>query len=230
MPQNGITIGSLCVILLELCFIAMTFGKDSEFTVAVEAGQRACFFAANIQKDANFEVEYQVIEGGDLDVNFILQSPSGSVLLSELKKSDNVHKITAKESGDYQICFDNSFSRFTRKLVFFEVVTDEEDPTQDWSKVAAAETEIDIKLEDFRMTMDKVKRNLEKTQQTQKVLAVLESKDRSVMEQNYDRVNTWSVVQLAIMITVSISQIVLIRSLFDDKSKVRKIFQMAERT
>jgi hypothetical protein len=37
--------------------------------------------------------------------------------------------------------------------VFFELVTDEEDPTQDWSKIAAAETEIDIKLEDFRVRL-----------------------------------------------------------------------------
>jgi protein ERP2 len=80
------------------------------------------------------------------------------------------------------------------------------------------------------MTMDKVKHNLEKTQQTQKIISVHEFKDRAIMEANYERVNTWSVVQLAVMITVGISQIVLIRSLFDDKSKVGKIFKMVERS
>jgi hypothetical protein len=61
MQQNIICFGLLCILLLELCFVTVTLGKDSEFTVAVEAGQRACFFAANIQKDSNFEIEYQVL-------------------------------------------------------------------------------------------------------------------------------------------------------------------------
>lgn len=44
------------------------------------------------------------------------------------------------EGGDYQICFDNSFSRFSEKMVFFEILIegqggdtggDEEWPTLD---------------------------------------------------------------------------------------------------
>ena len=34
----------------------------------------------------------QVIDGGDLDINFFIQAPDGKVLISEHKKSDNLHK------------------------------------------------------------------------------------------------------------------------------------------
>ena len=31
-------------------------------------------------------------------------------------------RVDFTEEGDYQICFDNSFSRFSEKSVFFEVI------------------------------------------------------------------------------------------------------------
>ena len=43
------------------------------------------------------------------------------------------------EEGDYEICFDNSFSRVTKKTVFFEIIVDtmEEndlDADENWKK------------------------------------------------------------------------------------------------
>lgn len=34
----------------------------------------------------------QVIDGGDLDINFMVTSPHGRIMVSELMKSDAVHK------------------------------------------------------------------------------------------------------------------------------------------
>jgi hypothetical protein len=35
---------------------------------------------------------FQVIDGGDLDINFFLQAPDGKVLISESGKTDAAHK------------------------------------------------------------------------------------------------------------------------------------------
>lgn len=39
-----------------------------------------------------FFILWQVIDGGDLDINFMVTSPHGRIMVSELMKSDAVHK------------------------------------------------------------------------------------------------------------------------------------------
>ena len=55
--------------------------------------------------------------------------------------------MSQTEEGDYEICFDNSFSRFTGKSVFFEIIIDneagdysEEDEIE-WNKLPHEEAE-----------------------------------------------------------------------------------------
>lgn len=65
-----------------------------------------------------------VIDGGhgDLDISFELQNPNGHPIITEYKKSDNIHRFDAIIDGDYRYCFDNSFSSFNTKTVFFELI------------------------------------------------------------------------------------------------------------
>ncbi len=67
--------------------------------------------------------------------------------------------IDTKEAGDHMFCFDNSFSRFSNKLTFFEIITEEPDPT--WEKLNELDTapaedgqyEYEYKLEIFKVRM-----------------------------------------------------------------------------
>ena len=56
-----------------------------------------------------------MIEGGDLDINFILTDPQGSALLMQPHSSEGLHGIDIKTTGEYEVCLDNSFSRMTGK-------------------------------------------------------------------------------------------------------------------
>lgn len=56
--------------------------------------------------------------------------------------------------GEYKICFDNSFSRFSNKILFFEISTgeNEEKETNEWDDVNdALEELIDVTLEYFKV-------------------------------------------------------------------------------
>ena len=74
-------------------------------------------------------------------------------------------RIDTKEDGDYKICFDNTFSRFSNKLTFFEIITDDPDPN--WEKLNQLEdidevvqdTEYEFKLDSFKVR-NKVGKNL----------------------------------------------------------------------
>ncbi|XP_061178005.1 bone morphogenetic protein 1-like [Saccostrea echinata] len=218
---------SLFFVFVTLLFNLTIFVHTLEIdlTVDVKPGYEECFFE-EIKKPTSFEIEYQVIDGGDLDINFMVTSPHGRIMVSELQKSDAVHKLDATEVGVYKVCFDNSFSHFARKLVFFEIMTgdddedEEDDDKKDW-KAAQEELSsiVDMTLEDFKRLLDNVNNNLDKARSDQQILRNYEARDRNQQENNFQRVNFFSGVQVFIMLSVALTQVLLIRSLFDDKKR-----------
>lgn len=69
-------------------------------------------------------------------------------------------------------------------------------------------------------TINNVKSRLVKSVQIQTLLRAFEARDRNIQESNFDRVNFWSIVNLAVMMLVSAVQVYLVRSLFEDKRKI----------
>lgn len=57
----------------------------------------------------------QVIDGGDLDINFIVSDPDRHPIVMEPHSMDGLHGLDLKKTGEYEICLDNSFSRMTGK-------------------------------------------------------------------------------------------------------------------
>lgn len=210
---------------LSLTF-GLTFGVGSnrniEFTFLLPAGSTECFFQTSAV-NGSMEVEYQVIAGSGLDVGFTLISPSGYLLVSDFRRSDGIHMVDPTEDGDYRLCFDNSFSKLSEKMVFFDVLMNgQRDASQDeWANAPITESMVGYKLEDIRWRMETVSQHLEKTRQVQAVLRAFEARDRYLLEDNLWRVSFWSCLNLLVMLSVAVTQIYTLRRLFDDKKRVR---------
>ena len=54
-----------------------------------------------------------MVEGGALDINFILTDPNENALVMEPRSGDGLHGVDVKITGEYEICLDNTFSRMT---------------------------------------------------------------------------------------------------------------------
>lgn len=216
---------SVFVALPERFVVLAAFSQslDSDFTFTLPAGRKECFYQT-MKKDASLEIEYQVLDGAGLDVDFHISSPSGQVLFSDFRKSDGVHTVET-EDGDYMFCFDNTFSAVSEKIIFFELILDNMDPDgeepEDWKEYVHGTDMLDMKLEDIMDTINSVKARLGKSLQIQTVLRAFEARDRNLQESNFDRVNMWSLTNLIVMVLVSAIQVYLVRSLFDDKRKMR---------
>lgn len=65
------------------------------------------------------------------------------------------YRITATDDGDYAFCLDNSFSHFSKKLVFFEIVSEGDDDNDlgAYGDLATDENPFGIKLEDIRVCL-----------------------------------------------------------------------------
>ena len=110
--------------------------------------------------------------------------------------------------GEYQICFDNSFSTFQPKLVFFEVFEDrQETHAAEFHQLGAnGQLPVDaigLKVEDLQKSLGKVHLNLEKVVKSQTVVRHFEAVDRVILETNFDKVNTYSGIQTGIYFVFS---------------------------
>lgn len=207
---------------------------QTELSVLVEPGVRECFHQYLVQ-GLSMETDYQVLSGGELDVTYWITSPSNRILFTDLKKQGGQFQFKTDENGEYHFCFDNSFSRFASKQVFFYISSNDQfvDPQFPAASEAVAGDqlqkdhlgELDEKLETFKETFSKVNVNLEKAQRVQNLFRAYELVDRNLMEESFERVNFWSVFNIFLMITVGVIQVYMIRSLFEDKSKIGKVLR-----
>ncbi|KAM6904473.1 transmembrane emp24 domain-containing protein 1-like [Xenentodon cancila] len=218
----------LCLMTYLTLTVSLTLSlepnKKMEFTFVLHAGRTECFFQTTARDDS-MEVEYQVIAGSGLDVGFAIISPSGYRVISDFRRSNGIHMVDPTEDGDYRLCFDNSFSKLSEKMVFFEVIikgqSNIDGGRDEWADIALTEGMADYRLDDIRARMDSVYQHLERSQQVQAVLRALEARDRYLLEDNLWRVSFWSCLNLLIMLTVAVAQIYTLRRFFDDTRKVR---------
>ncbi|XP_026216257.1 transmembrane emp24 domain-containing protein 1b [Anabas testudineus] len=204
-----------------------SFGQsqDSELTFLLPAGRSECFFQPTVN-NGTMEVEYQVIAGAGMDVDFTILSPEGILLIIESRRSDGVHVVEPTVEGDYQICFDNSFSRFSEKMVFFEIIIEGQGGDvggdEEWKGLEEPDGSLlEYKLEDIRETMESLHRRLERSWQMQTVLRAFEARDRKLLEDNLWKVSFWSCASVVVMLCVALTQVYTVRKLFDDKRRVR---------
>lgn len=217
----------LCLLACLILTLDLTLGlgpnKDMEFTFLLSAGSTECFYQTAVRSDS-MEVEYQVIAGSGLDVGFALISPSGHRLVSDFRRSDAIHMVDPTEDGDYRLCFDNSFSKLSEKMVFFKVIINSQSSEgrgqDEWVDVAMPESMLEYKLEDIKVRMDSLYEHLEKSRQLLTLLRVLEARDRYLLEDNLWRVSFWSCLNLLVMLAVAAAQVYTLQRLFDNTKQV----------
>ncbi|KAL3102021.1 hypothetical protein niasHS_003430 [Heterodera schachtii] len=196
-------------------------------TVVVEARRVDCVFQTIVSpKYQSFEIVYQVVEGGDLDITFSMKSPKGFMVANDQRKSDGTYRITLDEPqhgrGDYALCFDNTFSYTSSKRIFFEIFLLDNDGNylNDFDRKAIQRKDglLEEHLEVFNRVTTKVKNNLNEIERIQAQFRAIETRDRSAMETAFERVNLWSVVHLFCLLFAAAVQVFLLRSFFLDES------------
>lgn len=197
-------------------------------TVFIQPGKEDCFYQ-NVLENEKIEIEYQVIDGGfgELDITFNLADPTGRILSSDYKKAENNHRVDAKMTGDYKFCFDNSFSVVTTKTIFFELVVekdgDDDDEWNDENAEQLPEEVLEITVDEINESINKVRQNLKNIKHLQDTIKNSEARDRNVAEDNYLKVNYFSSMHLFVMVSVSIIQVLVLKSLFDAKFTYHKL-------
>lgn len=89
-------------------------------------------------------LRFQVVTGGQYDVDVRIESPYGEVLFEQHKSQYDSHSFTAQTSGPYAVCFSNEFSTFSHKTVYMDFQVGEEKPLQGVGEHITVMTQVSV--------------------------------------------------------------------------------------
>lgn len=194
----------LSYVLLHVCAV---FG--TELTFELSDNDKQCFYE-ELEKDVKFDIDFQVISGGNYDVDCFVTDPQNNVLYNEKKKQYDSFSHTTAMKGVYKVCFSNEFSTFTHKIVYLDFRHGDDDSFRYGVTRSTALTQ----MESSCVAIHEV---LKVVADSQTWYRLREAHDRTKAEHLLKRVTFWSVGETILLFVISIGQVVLLRSFFSEK-------------
>uniref|UniRef100_A0A915JA90 GOLD domain-containing protein n=1 Tax=Romanomermis culicivorax TaxID=13658 RepID=A0A915JA90_ROMCU len=172
-----------------------------ELTFELPDNEKQCFYE-EIGQNNESTVEYQVVTGGNYDVDVQIFSPKNQRLYSEIRKQYGSHTWKA------DICFSNEFSTFSHKIVYM-----------DW-KIGDEKLVVPTNL--AAMTMletlsNSIHEKLKVVDDIQTHHRLRESGGRKSAEDLNERVLWWSLGQAIVMLVIFFAQVTVLKSFFSDR-------------
>ncbi|EDW09889.1 transmembrane emp24 domain-containing protein 2 [Drosophila mojavensis] len=88
------------------------------FLITVDAHEMACFFDRAQVKD-KVAISFEVMEGGFKDIAVEILAPDNEMLYHAEAETSGKYTFAANKDGQYTLCFDNSKSTLTPKVLMF---------------------------------------------------------------------------------------------------------------
>lgn len=201
----------LCYIFI-ICTVCCGIVLAGEMTFELPDNIKQCFHE-HIEKGVKCNLEYQVITGGNYDIDVEIIGVNGQVLHKDSRKQYDSYTWTTEVTGEYKFCFSNEFSTFTHKTVYFDFQVGDEKPLHGDGKMEMPMTQMETSSQlihnELKIIID---------YQTHHRLR--EAQGRVFAEDLNERVQYWSVGQAVIILLVGIGQVMVLRSFFTDKRPI----------
>ncbi|TSL68231.1 Transmembrane emp24 domain-containing protein 3 [Bagarius yarrelli] len=199
--------------ILTLCsFTALSNG--TELTFRLPDNEKQCFYQ-ELQEGVTFHVNYQVIAGGNYDVDCFVTDPENNAVYDERKKQYDSLTHTTAMKGVYKVCFSNEFSTFSHKTVYLDFRSGEEELLPPGMARPTALTQIES-------TCLSIHEMLKVVADSQTRYRLREAQDRTRAEDLNERVSYWSIGETLIICVVSIGQVLMLKSFFKEKATTTK--------
>eukprot|EP00124_Ichthyophonus_hoferi_P000751 Ihof_evm11s30 gene=Ihof_evmTU11s30 len=105
-----------------LCLLSAVGVYGGSHMVTVDANDELCFWE-ELAVEEVMAVNYQVTEGGFLDIDMEIRGPQNVVIHQIQRSTEESAAITANVAGRYQVCFSNQMSTMTPKELVFSINT-----------------------------------------------------------------------------------------------------------
>ncbi|KAI6649350.1 Transmembrane emp24 domain-containing protein 5-like [Oopsacas minuta] len=211
------------IFLLLISFMVnCVLSKSYTFTVKISARDSLCLYQP--MTEGNYmEVDFQVIEGGALDIDCHIKSSNLRSFKSFNRLSEGYHTFVADKTGDYAVCLDNTHSTLVAKLVYLILETNAEDELEDLnlSEETISNYELDGQVENIETKLRNIGHALNLIITQQRHFRGREARHRKTAESNYTRVNYFSIAQIIVLIIIAGVQVGMVRVFFRERKGQR---------
>ena len=129
--------------------------------------------------------------------------------------------------GDYKTCFDNKYSYLNTKTVYFSIETEEveeEDVVKNFF-IEVEEQQYHEASEEIQQRLKRMSLELSNSLYLQNKIKATNTKDRSLAEANFSRVNTTSFFFLLLILASGAFQTSIVKNLFEDPKKMHPMWR-----
>ncbi|GAA6101994.1 transmembrane emp24 domain-containing protein 3 [Tachysurus ichikawai] len=187
--------------------------SGTELTFKLPDSEKQCFYQ-ELEEGVTFHVDYQVIAGGNYDIDCLVTDPLNNALYEERRKQYDSFTHTTAMKGVYAVCFSNEFSTFSHKTVYLDFRSGEEQQLLPGVKNPTALTQ----MESTCLSIHEI---LKVVADSQTKYRLREAQDRIRADDLNARVFYWSIGESLIVCVVSIGQVLMLRSFFKEKTTTR---------
>ncbi|RCN29945.1 Emp24/gp25L/p24 family protein [Ancylostoma caninum] len=170
-----------------------------ELTFELPDNANQCFYE-EIKAGEDCMLEFQVVTGGQYDVDMTLEDPKGKVLYKDVKKQYDSFNWKAEMPGTYKACFSNEFSTFSHKIVYMDWQVGSQN---NLNKAVTPGVHAMNALENSAVAIADKLRVVDDYQTHHRLR---EATGRKRAEQLNERVLLWSLGQTALIVLIGISQ------------------------
>ncbi|XP_066503900.1 transmembrane emp24 domain-containing protein 3 [Hoplias malabaricus] len=199
----------MCRVELFMVLLYTALSSGTELTFELPDNEKQCFYE-DLEEGVKFDIDFQVIAGGNYDVDCFVMDPNNNNLYAERKKQYDSFTHTTTLKGVYSVCFSNEFSTFSHKIVYIDFRAGEEIPLFPDTNRATALTQ----MESACLSIHEI---LKVVSESQTWYRLREAQDRIRAEDLNERVSYWSIGEAMILFVVSIGQVLMLKSFFNDK-------------
>lgn len=196
--------------IVSLTAVNAASANYAPFSINLPAFSKECFYYDLIRDEDSLVIGYQVLTGGNFEIDFSITGPDGTKIVDDKQKKYSDFVLRSFGLGQYTFCFANTYGTALKKV---EITLELE------------KSSFDIKdkenLEDAvaNHAVAEIDRNLNKITKIMNYLRAREHRNMSTVSSTEYRLKWLSILVMIIMAGISVLQALIIQLFFKSRQR-----------
>ncbi|CCH61265.1 hypothetical protein TBLA_0E02120 [Henningerozyma blattae CBS 6284] len=192
---------------LNISFATILNSPQVPVDLTLPAFSKECIYYDVTDPNAILEVRYQVLYGGNFEIDCEVFSPTNSKIIDEKQSKFGEYVLTNYGLGSYQFCLSNSYGTASKKVEFLIGIKED-------TELGLENNPNDMEDALAQNSLNEIQRSLEKIRKMNDYLRAREWRNLYTVESTKSRLTWYSITIISLMITISIVQSLIIQFFF----------------
>lgn len=179
--------------------------------ITLPAFSKECLFYDLVSHEESLVVSYQVLTGGNFEIDFEITAPDGAQIVNEKQRKYSDFLLKSFGLGQYSFCFSNSYGTALKKV---EVVLELEKGT-----IGSQDEKISPQDAIANNAIEEIDRNLLKINKAMNYLRAREWRNMYTVQSTDSRLTWLSLLVIGITAGISVLQALIIQFFFKSRSR-----------